>query len=350
MAAHVHPATLEGARANFYERLSPHRLAPLWKVLSKLVTPTPQSVAGSAAWSFDSIKPLLLEAGNLISASEAERRVLILENPLLPGQSRVTQTLYAGLQLILPGEVAPAHRHMQNALRFVMEGDGAFTALDGERAYMHVHDLILTPSWVWHDHGNETDQPMIWLDGLDIPLVQMLDGSFAEHHQDGGARPTTRPAGDAALRWGHNLKPARSARPRGKSNPLFIYPFEEWRGTLEALRRSDDPHPHDGYLMEFVNPEDGGAVMSTISAFARLVPQGFETRPRRSTDGMIHIVVSGSGTLTVAGNAYALKPGEIVVVPSWGQYTIAASTELVLFSYSDRTTQEKLGLWREALL
>jgi gentisate 1,2-dioxygenase len=336
-------------RAEFYQRLRPENLAPLWEVLAALVTPTPRTPAIPAAWSFDRIRPMLMEAGELISAAEAERRVLILENPALPGQSRITQTLYAGLQLILPGEVAPAHRHVQNALRFIMDGDGAFTALDGERAYMHRYDLILTPGLLWHDHGNETEQPMIWLDGLDIPLVQMLDGSFVEHRQDRGAWPTTRPAGDARLRWGRNLRPIHHDRKPGQANPLFIYPFAEWRETLEALRRSEDPHPHDAYMMEFINPIDGGPVMATISAFARLVPAGFATRPARATDGMIHVVVEGSGSMKIDAADFRLAPGTILVTPSWSERVIEASQDLVLFSYSDRAVQQKLSMWREQL-
>ena len=349
MTTLARPSNLEAARDDFYDRLSPEALAPLWKVLSALVTPTPRTPAVAAAWSFDRIEPLLMEAGDLITAAEAERRVLILENPALPGASRITNTLYAGLQLILPGEVAPAHRHTQNALRFIMSGDGAFTALDGERAYMHRHDLILTPAWLWHDHGNETDQPMIWLDGLDIPLVQMLDASFAEHPEDKGAMPGTRPPGDAGMRWGRNMRPVHSDRVAGQGNPLFIYPFAEWRETLEVLRRSECPHAHDAHLMEFTNPVDGGPVMKTMSAFARLVPAGFETAPRRSSDAMINVVVEGTGTLVIDGKAWPLKLGEIVVVPSWSERMFAADSDLVLFSYSDRATQEKLGLWREQL-
>ncbi len=349
MATLSRPSNLETARNDFYDRLAPEALAPLWKVLSALVTPTPRTPAVAASWSFDRIKPLLMEAGDLITAAEAERRVLILENPALTGQSRITGTLYAGLQLIMPGEVAPAHRHTQNALRFIMSGSGAFTALDGERAYMHQFDLILTPAWLWHDHGNETNAPMIWLDGLDIPLVQMLDASFAEHREDRGAWPTTRATGDAGMRWGRNMRPVHSGRVAGQGNPLFIYPFAEWRETLEVLRRSEAPHPHDAYLMEFTNPVDGGPVMATMSAFARLVPAAFETVSQRSSDGMIHVVVEGTGTLVIEGKAFPLMPGEIVVIPSWAERSIAADSDLVLFSYSDRSTQEKLGLWREAL-
>jgi gentisate 1,2-dioxygenase len=124
----------------------------------------------------------MMEAGGLITAKEAERRVLVLENPGLRGQSKATTDLYAGVQLVLPGEVAPAHRHSQSALRLVLEGNGAHTSVNGERTPMHYGDFILTPPMTWHDHGNESGEPMFWLDGLDIPIVQFLDASFAEHH------------------------------------------------------------------------------------------------------------------------------------------------------------------------
>jgi gentisate 1,2-dioxygenase len=333
------------ARAAYYDRLKPENLAPLWEVLSALVTPAPRSSAVAAAWSFAKIEPMLMEAGALITAAEAERRVLILENPALPGQSRITQTLYAGLQLILPGEVAPAHRHTQNALRFVMAGDGAFTALNGERAYMHQYDLILTPNMVWHDHGNQTKRPMIWLDGLDIPLVRMLDGSFAEHRPDRKALPTV----ESSSRADAALRPARRTAGLEVANPLFTYPYSEWRARLEELRACEAPHPHDAHLLEFINPADHGPVMSTISAFARLVPAGFATRPMRSTDGMIHVVVEGSGALTIDGKDFPLRPGEIVVSPCWSRRVLSADSDLVLFSYSDRAAQQKLRLWREQL-
>ena len=337
----------EAARAEYYNRIALVGLAPLWQVLSALVTPTPRTPARAASWSYDRIKPLLLEAGELITAAEAERRVLILENPAMPGASRITNTLYAGLQLILPGEVAPAHRHAQNALRFVLDGAGAFTALDGERAYMNRYDFILTPGMVWHDHGNDTDEPMIWLDGLDIPLVSMLDASYAEHRADRDAVPTTRPPGDALRRWGRSMQPVRDGARGAATNPLFVYPYAQWRETLEGLRQAEEPHSHDAYLMEFSNPLNGGPVLNTISAFARLVPAGFATQTLRSTDGTIHVVVDGRGTIDVDGVSFALSPGEIVVCPSWNSRRFTAVTDLVLFSYSDRATQQKLGLWRE---
>ena len=187
------------ARLAFYERIGQKHMAPLWRSLGRLVTPEPVSGCQPAAWSFADIRAAMIEAGNLITAKEAERRVLILENPGLRGQSKITTDLYAGVQLVLPGEVAPAHRHTQSALRFVLEGGGAHTAVNGERTPMHYGDFIITPPMAWHDHGNESQEPIFWLDGLDIPIVQFLDASFAEHH-DQDEQPISRPAGDAEAR------------------------------------------------------------------------------------------------------------------------------------------------------
>src|SRR5262249_16379477 len=162
-------------RRAFYGRLKEQSLAPLWEVLHGLVTPTPRTPCQPAHWRYHEVRPFLMEAGGLITPKQAERRVLILSNPGMKGEAALTHSLFAGLQLIPPGEVAPAHRHTQSALRFVIEGKGAFTSVDGERTTMHPGDFIITPSWTWHDHGNDSDAPMVWLDGLDIPLVALLD-------------------------------------------------------------------------------------------------------------------------------------------------------------------------------
>ena len=161
-------------RKEFYERISGENLTPLWEVLGDLVPQRPRTPCVPALWRYQTARPLLLEAGRLITAKEAERRVLVLENPGLRGHSSITHTLYAGLQLILPGEVAPSHRHAQSALRFVVEGSGAYTAVDGERATMRPADFIVTPSWTFHDHGNPGKEPVIWLDGLDIPMIDPM--------------------------------------------------------------------------------------------------------------------------------------------------------------------------------
>src|SRR5512135_2896710 len=167
-------------RQAFYDRIAPANLAPLWEQLHSLVTPAPVTKAQPAIWHYRDVRPYLMQSGSLITAQEATRRVLMLMNPGLGGQASITGSLFAGLQLIMPGEVAPAHRHSQSALRFIIEGHGAYTAVDGERTIMEYGDFIITPSWTWHDHGNDSDRPMVWLDGLDVPLVRILDASFAE--------------------------------------------------------------------------------------------------------------------------------------------------------------------------
>ena len=331
-----------------YAEMAPRSLYPLWEVLRGLVTPTPRSRAEVHRWRYDEARTFLLRAGDLITAEQAERRVLIMENPGLPGSSCVTSSLYAGLQLILPGEVAPCHRHAQCALRFVMEGEGAFTAVDGEKAVMRPFDLVLTPGWQWHDHGNTSSAPMIWLDGLDVPVVTLFDASFAEHLAT-PAHPETVPPGDTSLRYGRNMRPMRGTaddRRQGRQ-PLFHYPYAEWRESLFALSRTGEPDPHLGHALEFINPADGGAVMPTISAHVRLLPSGFTSRPRASTDGTIFVVVEGSGEAVVDGHAVELGVRDTLVVPSWRELVLRAESDLVLFAYSDRTAQEKLGLFRE---
>ena len=179
--AHTANSPRSAEREAFYGAIAQLGLAPLWESLHVLVSRIPQTPALPAIWDYDGVvRPYLMQSGQLITAREAERRVLILENPGLRGKASITHSLYAGLQLILPGEIAPAHRHTQSALRFVIEGRGAYTAVEGERTLMQPGDFVITPSWTWHDHGNETDEPMVWLDGLDIPLVGFFDASFAE--------------------------------------------------------------------------------------------------------------------------------------------------------------------------
>ena len=227
----------------------------------------------------------MLEAGGLITAKEAERRVLILENPGLRGESRITTDLYAGVQLVLPGEVAPAHRHTQSALRFVLEGAGAHTSVAGERTTMNEGDFIITPPMAWHDHGNASNQPVFWLDGLDIPLVQFLDASFAEH-LDVDEQPISRPEGDSEARYGTNLLPVDYKGGTGNS-PVFNYPYLRTREALERMRRAEPWDACHGLKMRYTNPASGGHAMTTIGTFVQLLPQGFSSVTYRSTDATV---------------------------------------------------------------
>ncbi|HXS54381.1 MAG TPA: gentisate 1,2-dioxygenase [Usitatibacter sp.] len=336
---------LQSQRDAFYERIDPQHMAPLWTRLKALVPKEPTPVGVPHRWRYAEVRPYVLESAQHISAKEAERRVLILENPGLRGSSQVTNTLYAGLQLIMPGEVAPAHRHTQSALRFIVEGRGAYTAVEGEKTIMEPGDFVITPSWTWHHHGNESREPMIWLDGLDIPMAMYFGSTFREDHRDDAA-PVTRPVGDSIARYGSGLLPVGYSRATLNS-PVFNYPWSRTREALRALAGGADPDPHAGHLMRYANPADGGWAMPTMATMVRLLPRGFATRPYRSSDAMVFAVVEGNGHVEVEGERFDLAPHDVFVVPGWMRYTLHAAEELALFSYSDRAAQEKLGLFRE---
>lgn len=331
-------------RKAFYDRIDQQNLTPLWEVLGDLVIPQPKSPCVPALWKYPQVREHLMEAGRLITAKEAERRVLVLENPALRGQSSITNTLYCGLQLIMPGEVAPSHRHTQSALRFVLDGEGAYTAVDGERTTMHPGDFIITPSGTWHDHGNPGKEPVIWMDGLDIPLVRMLDASFAERYSE-ESQPVARPEGDALARYGMNMLPV-GYTPTSLTSPVFVYPYARSRETLDKLSRSGPLHPVHGVKMQYINPATGGFAMPTIGAFIQLLPAGFRGQTSRVTDGTVYTVVEGRGRSTIGGQTFEWGPRDVFVVPSWVSSKHEADGEAVLFSYSDRPVQQALGLWR----
>jgi gentisate 1,2-dioxygenase len=342
----------DAQRQAFYRDIAPLNLTPLWEVLHGLVTPQPQTPAAPAKWSFDEARGHIMRSGDLITAKEAERRVLILENPAMKGSSSITHTLYAGFQLVLPGEVALVHRHSQSALRFVMDGAGAYTAVNGERAYMEKFDLILTPNWHWHDHGNETEQPIIWLDGLDVPLILSLDASFADieaDRSDDAIQETLRPAGDNLHRYGGNMRPVSgtSADTSPGAQPLFHYRYEDWRANLLDVLEASEPDPHFGVKMEFVNPATAGPVMATMSAFGQVVPKGMTTNPVQQTDGAVYALCEGTGRVVIDDVELEIGPRDVFVVPSWAKLQITADDQLILFSFSDKAVQEKIALWRQ---
>lgn len=337
------------ARGAFYERIRPLGLAPLWESLHTLVPREPAPRCRPALWRYDDVRPHLMEAGRLISAEEAVRRVLILENPGLPGEASITSSLYAGLQLILPGEIAPSHRHTQSALRFIVEGHGAWTAVNGERAAMHPGDFIITPSWTWHDHGNleagEGGEPVVWLDGLDIPLVRFLDAGFAENYPE-AVQPVVRPEGTSFARYGHNMLPVRH-RASDPTSPIFSYPYARSREALDELFRHGELDAWEGVKLRYVNPATGGWPMPTMATFMQFLPAGFEGKTQRSTDATVYCVVEGRGTARIGDGAFAFGPRDLFVVPSWMPLQLAAREDAVLFSFSDRPVLAALNLLRE---
>jgi gentisate 1,2-dioxygenase len=339
------PAVSDDRRA-FYDRLDPHALAPLWEVLKGLVPPEPRPKSVPYAWPYATVRPLLLEAGALLSAEEAERRVLVLENPALRGQSRIAGTVYAGVQLVLPGETASAHRHTASALRLVLESDGGFTAVAGERTIMRRGDFIITPSWAWHDHGNDGDGPVIWVDGLDIALVNFFEAGFGQGYND-KRQQITRPEGASLARFGTGLVPIEAGSPFGATSPIFSYPYDRSRAAVTALAAAGAPDSHFGHTLRYANPLDGGWAMPTIATWLTYLPQGFETQAVRSTDAQAVVVLEGEVVAEIGDRTFTLGESDILAVPGWVWRRYRASPDAIVFSFSDRSAQEKLAYWRE---
>jgi gentisate 1,2-dioxygenase len=312
--------------------------------MEQAVPKEPTPTCEPAFWNFaDDIRPALLEAGDLISAEEAERRALILNNPALPRGA--TRTLFCAMQMIKGGEVAPAHRHTQSALRFVIEGAGAYTAVNGERTLMKPGDFIVTPAWAWHDHGKMSEGPMIWLDGLDVPLVNHLGATFSEEFGE-QRYPETRPAEDSRARYGSGLLPLQPLTSRHHS-PVFNYPYDRTREALEALRRTHEWDACDGLKLKYSNPVNGDFVLPTIATFIQLLPKGFAGLPYRSTESTIAMAVEGRGRARLGNRAFSYGPHDVFVIPNWTWATLEAEEDTVIFSYSDRAALEKLALFRE---
>ncbi len=354
------PAVVDATGAQalraFSSRISPLNLSPLWERKARLV---PGSECVPALWRYSQMRPLLAESAQLISKAQAERRVLVMENPSLRGSSFITHSLYAGLQIIQPGEVAPSHRHTPAALRFVVEGEGAYTAVSGERLPMKPGDFVVTPPWAWHDHGNLGDGPVVWMDGLDTPFAQIFGAHFRENHPQ-VSHPVTRATGDNGHRHGANMVPLQESPDSDNltskvkdqaADQLLLYPYERSRAALHALSRSGAAaDPAQGHKLRYTNPATGGHPFKTMAAFMQLLPAGFAGAPYRATDGAVFNVAEGHCRVVLGGHTHELLTHDVLVVPPWETYQLQADADCVLFSFSDRAAQELLGYWREERL
>jgi gentisate 1,2-dioxygenase len=230
-------------------------------------------------------------------------------------------------------------------LRFIIEGEGAYTAVDGERTLMSPGDFVITPSWTWHDHGNESERVMVWLDGLDMHIVNMCDASFREEYV-GGTFPITRPDGAASALAGSNLLPI-DFQHRSQTSPVFNYPYRATTESLHSLAKFRDPDSCHGHMMLYINPLTGGSAMPTLTTAMRLLPKGFKSAEYRSTASTVFTVVEGTGTARCDDKVFSWRPHDVFVIPSWHSFVLESNSDSVLFSYSDRIVQEKLDFFRE---
>lgn len=323
-------------------------LVPLWSVAAALVRPEPKPAFRPLRWDWaGQVRPAMLEAGRSVSTAEADRRVLLLAHPDMP-RPATTHTLVVGIQMLLEGERAPPHRHSQSALRMVLEGSGAVTFVDGEPLEMRRGDLILTPGGCWHGHEKTTDGPMIWLDGLDVPIVNHLGSAFYAH---GEAAGPSRPGGFSPATFGRCLvpdaPPLPPAAPPAFHAPQLRYPYADALAALEALAAAAPPDPRHGHRIRYASALTGAHVLPTIGAFLSLLPAGFAGAPSRATDSRVLVVLEGEGESEIGGERIAWREGDILAVPNWAAVAHRAARRSVVFAFSDIALQQRLGLWRE---
>jgi 1-hydroxy-2-naphthoate dioxygenase len=295
-------------------------------------------------WKWEPLLDGLRKASETIGIEQAERRAIRVVNPHLPTQS-TSHTLQVTFSIVNPGEVARAHRHNMAAIRFVVQGKGAYTVVDGEKFYMEAGDLILTPNWTWHDHHNESQDPIIWLDGLDGPLIQSLNILFFEEAKI-SEQAITHQTGESLSRMGF----ARA--PRKDENHLRGVPFRyAWKDTHAALRAMGDHErdAHDGRLLRYVNPVTGGYTYPTMSCEIQLFKGKELTRAHRHTSTAIYHVARGEGRTRVGEGYLDWSQGDTFVVPlwQWHAHENVSNDEAVLFSISDRPVMQSLQLYRE---
>ena len=339
----------EATLNSYYEELQTHSLAPLWTVQEQNLIKEPKSKAVPHIWPWKELRPQALRAAELVGTQDAERRVLMLLNPAISGRIATTNSLFAGLQIVLPGEAARAHRHTPAALRFIIDSEGGYTTVDGDRIPMHPGDLVLTPNWTWHDHGNDTESPMIWLDGLDIPLVHMLEAVFYEPYPE-DVQPVTQPADSNLAMYGAGgLRPTWET-PTSSHSPLMHYSWEQTWMSLQRLAPSADGSPYDGVVLEYTNPLTGGPALPTMACHVQLLRPGESTKAHRHTASAIYHVVEGRGHSIVDGQQLNWENKDVFCVPGWTfhEHVNGSATEpAVLFSFTDAPVLRSLSLLRE---
>jgi gentisate 1,2-dioxygenase len=334
---------------NPYEAIKAFGASPLWKYYGELFSHEPKSRAVPYVWSYRDLRPYMLHFAGSLSLEEAERRVLMLVNPGLTDPPATVNSLYAGIQIILPGETAQAHRHTSNAFRFVIEGEGAYTTVDGERVHMHPGDLLLTPGWHWHDHCHEGDAPMMWLDGLDYPLINALEAGFFQVFDERSQRSRV-PDDLSSRQFIHGRLNPLWVHAGRTNSPIGNYPWAHTRNALDAIADDAVGSRYDGQMLEYTNPLTGGPIMPTISCRISRLRPGFDGAAHRHTSSTIFHVVSGSGRTEVDGIVLEWKDKDVFAVPGWAVHrhiNTVGNGDAVLMSYTDEPVHRALGVYRE---
>jgi gentisate 1,2-dioxygenase len=339
--------TLEELPQDYRDAMGRAGVAPLWpQMRNALPHNAPVPVTRSHLWRYADVRPLVLRAGDLTPVEKAERRVLFLADPGRgAGAMQATSTIYVGLQLLLPGETAPAHKHTPSAARIVVEGEGAYTVVDGEKLPMKAGDLILTPGGCWHDHGHSGTEPVIWLDALDLPLFVYLEGSYAIEAPLQTPRNRPDPS-EVEYQVAGLVPPRRRDRVVPSAYPMMRY---QWARTEAALRRLAEHYGDEAVELDYVNPETGQGCLPTLGFTAMMLRPGEAARPPlRSASAVFH-VVSGQGVSTVNGQRHEWKAKDTFSAPVFAEieHRAAGAAPAFLVRIHDAPLQEKLGYYEE---
>jgi gentisate 1,2-dioxygenase len=335
-----------------YRSFAAESLMPLWTQLDDLMPVHPAPKAVPHVWKWSTLFPLAQRAGDLVPVGRGgERRAIGLANPGLGGRAYVSPTLWAAIQYLGPKETAPEHRHAQNAFRFVVEGEGVWTVVNGDPVRMSRGDFLLTPGWNFHGHHNETDQPMAWIDGLDIPFSYQNDVGFFEFGSERVTDYATPNFSRSERLWCHpGLRPLSGLQDT-VSSPIGAYRWEcTDRALTEQLLLEDEGHPatvEQGHAaVRYVNPTTGGDVMPTIRAEFHRLRAGATTPVRREVGSTVFQVFEGKGSVVLGGVEHTLDIGDLFVVPSWVPWSLQAETQFDLFRFSDAPIMERLHFAR----
>lgn len=316
----------------FHARMAAAKVVALWEQEGRNNCP-PQT---SHLWRWETMSPLLDEAVAVTDMHNAERRVLVLANPDVG--THAASNLSVNLQVLMPGERARPHRHTMHALRFVLEGTGAVTTVEGKPCQMHPGDMILTPGWTWHEHANEGNERAVWVDALDVPVQRYLENAVFE---PGPAHDIVALPPDAAFPPG--LAPDTPAVAKTYS-PLFRYPWEATARALEAVPVA----PDGSRRLRYTNPVTGGAVMATLDCYLLGLARGADTAPYRTNSNAVCVVMEGEGRTRIGDETVEWGPKDIFNLPHGQWISHRASRATVrLFQITDREIFQRLDLLRE---
>lgn len=335
---------LEDLPLEYRDNLTDLNLVPLWPSFRAVLPPEkPIPATKPIHWAYETLRPLLLKAGELTPIEKAERRVLVLANPGHGLENmKATPAIYLGMQLLLPGEWAPSHRHTPNAIRMIVEGDGAYTTVNGEKTPMHRGDLILTPTGLWHEHGHEGKTPVVWLDVLDLPLVYFLEASY---YREGVRQNVVEGQGSKKYIRG-GLAPTKMFERESDIYPMLHYPWSEAKAALESIS-ANEPEL-EAVQITYINPENGAYAENILGFYAMMVRAGESvTLPARSPASIFHLI-EGSAEVQIENNSFELKEADTCCAPGFTPIKVVNKNKdkpAFFFIADEAPLHRKLGLY-----